>query len=290
MKNLLTISAAIVAIASFVINWLVLPREASAQERTLTLFGSVKGESVPDGYAELAFNFFDKDREVLAYRSISTAVVEDGTYTASLRADDLTEGKEYYVLVTMPNVVPESLQDQQREAIGVVLLQSETPGIQQTGHVNISGTLIAGAIKTNAIKTDAFRMPTGAAAGSVLTSDASGNGTWQALPPPSGAAGGDLFGTYPNPLVDGLQGYAVSSTAPATGQVLKWNGSAWSPGTDLQDAFWQASGNDIFYNAGNVGIGVSSPAYRLHAETGTGESRHLRASHCYQRLQLRWVV
>ncbi len=51
--------------------------------------------------------------------------------------------------------------------------------------------------------------------------------------PPSGAAAGDLGGTYPNPYVNKLQGVAVINTAPITGQVLKYNGSQWAPGTDV---------------------------------------------------------
>jgi hypothetical protein len=45
---------------------------------------------------------------------------------------------------------------------------------------------------------------------------------------PSGAASGDLYGTYPSPLVVGVQGVAVGTIPPtASGQVLRFNGSQW---------------------------------------------------------------
>lgn len=68
----------------------------------------------------------------------------------------------------------------------------------------------------------------------------------------------------------GLQGRSVASTVPANGQVLKWNGSAWAPANDLQDTFWQASGSNIFYVAGRVGVGTNTPAVPLHVSASTG--------------------
>jgi hypothetical protein len=78
--------------------------------------------------------------------------------------------------------------------------------------------------------------------------------------PPTGAAGADLAGSYPNPTVARLQGRAVAATAPTLNQVLKWNGSAWAPGADQSTA----------YSAGD-GLTLSGTTFSLLQSCGAGQ-------------------
>lgn len=82
-------------------------------------------------------------------------------------------------------------------------------------------------------------------------------------------AAGDVTGPFAAMNVGRIQGKPVATVAPATGEVLKWDGIQWKAAVDANDIPpWNRVSNDIHYIAGKVGVGTTVPRTAFHVAAG----------------------
>ncbi|MEM6264743.1 MAG: hypothetical protein AAGI38_19680 [Bacteroidota bacterium] len=63
---------------------------------------------------------------------------------------------------------------------------------------------------------------------------------------------------------------------PSNGEVLKYNGTNWAPATEAGSKWEENGATEIYYDAGNVGVGTDNPATNFEVRSDFESSRLMR--------------
>ncbi len=177
--------------------------------------------------------FDDNDRLALLSNAVSTSKLADGAVTVSKLANgSVTSSKLADNTVTTLKLADGAVTSS-KLADNTVTTLKLADGAVATAKL-ADGAVTTSKLENTAVTPGAYGTAT---AVSQITVDSKGRITSAVNVPiaglaPTGAASGDLTGTYPAPKVAKLQGNNVSATALGAidnGKILVWNGTQWNP-------------------------------------------------------------